>query len=491
MNVVTQDARGVVESVDVAAVNSPQQRSLYQKRQPIYPKLAHGRWRTVKWAVMAVTLAIYYLLPWVRWDRGGTAPDQAVLVDMPARRFYFFFIEIWPQEVYYLTGLLILAAMALFLVNSVMGRVWCGYTCPQTVWTDLFIMVERLVEGDRAARIRLAKAPMSPRKLGLIVAKHGIWLLIALGTGGAWVFYFADAPTLAGQLLRFEAPTVAYAAIGVLTFTTYSLGGLMREQVCTYMCPWPRIQGAMLDEHALVVRYDHARGEPRTPFRRGADWSTRGHCIDCRNCVAVCPMGIDIREGLQLECINCGLCVDACNEVMAKIDLPRGLIRYDTDDNADRRRLGQKQRFRVVRPRTVLYAGVIAVVGVIMLVALAGRSELEVNVLRDRNPIFTTLANGDIRNGYTVKILNKAHEAGRFRIGFEGLAGTGMHIVGAQAGDADVVQVPADLLGSFRVYLAAPRAALADASTDVTVRVENVATGLVSRHDTTFRGPER
>ena len=218
-----------VERSDAAAVNRKENRPLYKGREPIYPKLAHGTFRRLKWAVMAVALAVYYLTPWIRWDRGANLPDQAVLIDFPARRFYFFFIEIWPQEVYYLTGLLILASFGLFLITALAGRVWCGYACPQTVWTDLFIMVERLVEGDRAERIRLAKAPMSAGKLAKLVTKHGIWLLIAMATGGAWVFYFADAPTLLRDLVTLQALPVAYITIGVLTFTTYALGGLMRH----------------------------------------------------------------------------------------------------------------------------------------------------------------------------------------------------------------------------------------------------------------------
>ena len=229
-----------VARAEVDAVNRGEKRTLYQKRTRIYPKRARGTFRRLKWVIMGLTLSIYYLAPWIRWDRGPNTPDQAILIDIPARRFYFFFIEIWPQEVYYLTGLLILAALGLFLATSLFGRVWCGYTCPQTVWTDLFIAVERMIEGDRGARIRLDKAPWTVHKIARKVLKHVIWLVIAVLTGGAWVFYFADAPTLLGDLVTFEAPTIAYIAIAVLTFTTYTLGGHAREQVCIYMCPWPR-----------------------------------------------------------------------------------------------------------------------------------------------------------------------------------------------------------------------------------------------------------
>ncbi|HKA74595.1 MAG TPA: 4Fe-4S binding protein, partial [Xanthobacteraceae bacterium] len=241
---------------------------LYAARKKVYPQSVSGTFRNIKWALMAVCLGIYYLLPFVRWDRGPQAPNQAVLVDFPNSRFYFFFIELWPQEVYYFTGLLIVAAMALFLMNAIGGRIWCGYLCPQTVWTDLFYAVERWIEGDRRERIRKDKGRLSLRRAGEVTAKHSIWLLIAWWTGGAWVLYFADAPTLVWQLATFQAPFVAYLWIGILTFTTYTLAGFMREQVCTYMCPWPRIQAALTDEWALNVTYRYDRGEPRTSVKK-------------------------------------------------------------------------------------------------------------------------------------------------------------------------------------------------------------------------------
>ena len=308
-------AEGVIRS-DAIASNSAANRKLFKARVPIYPKETEGTYRSIKWAMMAFTLSIYYLVPWLRWDRGAGAPHQAVLVDLAHQRLYFFFIEIWPQEVYYITGLLILAAVSLFLINALFGRLWCGYSCPQTVWTDLFIWVETKIEGDRGARIRLANAPWTASKIAKRVSKHTVWLVFAVATGGAWVFYFNDAPTLLHQLVTGAASMGIYATIAALAFTTYSLGGLMREQVCTYMCPWPRIQAAMTDIEALSVTYRRDRGEPRGPHRKGESWDTRGSCIDCNQCVAVCPMGIDIRDGAQLECINCGLCIDACDDVM-------------------------------------------------------------------------------------------------------------------------------------------------------------------------------
>jgi cytochrome c oxidase accessory protein FixG len=384
---------------------------LYAARRKIYPQRVSGTYRRIKWIVLLVTLGIYYGLPFVRWDRGPNAPSQAVLVDFPGRRFYFFFIELWPQEVYYFTGLLVLAAITLFLMNAVAGRIWCGYLCPQTVWTDLFQAVERLVEGDRREHIQRDNAPWSLDRLARAGIKHFLWLMIAWWTGGAWVLYFADAPTLVKELATFQAPFIAYAWIGILTLTTYCFAGLMREQVCLYMCPWPRIQAALTDEHALNVTYRYDRGEPRTSLKKSvalrAQNQAVGDCIDCMQCVYVCPTGVDIRGGASLGCIQCGLCIDACDAVMRKIGRPERLIAYDTDLNIKRRQQGLPDQYKIVRPRTVLYAAIIAIVGFIMLYALATRTTESVAVIHDRNPVFVRLSSGAIRNGYTVRIINK------------------------------------------------------------------------------------
>jgi len=402
-------APGVVETVDVDPVNKKGHRALYKKRVKIHPKRARGVFRKFKWLIMAVTLTIYYVTPWLRWDRGPNAPDQAVLIDMPARRFYFFFIEIWPQEVFFITGLLVLSAMGLFLTAATVGRAWCGYSCPQTVWTDLFIAVERFWEGDRNARLRLDKARISLSKIGKKAGKHVSWLLIAVATGGAWVFYFADAPTLAVRLATLDAPFVAYLWVGIFAAFTYVFGGLMREQVCTYMCPWPRIQAALADEDTLIVNYNADRGEPRGSHKSGQGWEDRGDCVDCNQCVAVCPMGIDIRDGLQIECISCALCIDACNEVMTKVDRPPNLISYSTLNMSDEAARGEKPTVRLLRGRTFLYSGMIIIVAAIMVYALLSRADLGVTAEHQRSPLFTVLSDGGIRNAYTLKITNKLH----------------------------------------------------------------------------------
>jgi cytochrome c oxidase accessory protein FixG len=447
---------------------------LYKKRAPIYPKLAHGPWRTIKWAVLVATLGVYYVVPWIRWARPIGAPQQAVLVDFTGRRFYFFFIQLWPQEVYFITGLLVMAALALFLTTALFGRLWCGYACPQTVWTDLYIAVERLVEGDRNQRMKLDAAPWSPNKVARKGAKHALWLLIALVTGGAWVFYFHDAPTLWKTLWTGQAPMTAYVSAGILTFTTYMLAGTMREQVCTYMCPWPRIQGAMLDGHSLQVTYRTDRGEPRRPHKAHEGWEGRGDCIDCTQCVVVCPMGIDIRDGAQIECINCGLCIDACNEIMDKVGRPKGLIAYDTDEAVAARRCGKKPTYAFIRGRTLYYGVALALVSGLMLWGLAHRSPVALDVLRDRSPTFVILGDGSIRNGYTLKIDNRSFVRRQVQLSVAGLAGHVLKTPGQPPirGALSASVAPNEVL-SVRLFVIAPESEARARSTPVTFRLRD------------------
>ena len=474
-----------VERADVDAVNRKEERTLYKRRTRIHPKRAFGTFRRLKWIIMAVTLGIYYVTPWLRWDR-GEGPDQAVLLDLPNRKFYFFFIEVWPQEIYLLTGILIISALALFLFTSLFGRVWCGYSCPQTVWTDLFIAVERFVEGDRNARLRLDKAPWNAAKMVKKAFKHAIWLVIAVMTGGAWVFYFRDAPTLLVELATLQAPFAAVLFIGIFTFTTYALGGLMREQVCIYMCPWPRIQGAMFDEDSLLVTYREQRGEPRAAHKKGESWDGRGDCVRCRQCVAVCPMGIDIRDGPQFECIHCALCIDACNEVMAKIGRPPNLIAYETFRNLEATKTGSRAPVRIFRPRIIVYGVLLAAVSLLMLYGLASRETLTLSVLRDRNPLYVTLSDGSVRNGYTLKVINRAREARTMRIGSQGLAGVALTVLGRKGLE---VSVPADDIRSVRLFVAGP--APQSGNAPLTLTVSDTKDGRTAQAVTSFRGPER
>ena len=483
-----------IEQFDVQAVNKKENRSLYEARTKIHPKRVSGVYRKLKWGIMIFTLGIYYLTPWLRWDRGETLPDQAVLIDFPARRFYFFFIEIWPQEFFFVTGLLVMAGIGLFFTTSLAGRMWCGYSCPQTVWTDLFIYVERFIEGDRNARIKLDGESWSGGKIIKKIIKHGVWILIAMLTGGAWIFYYADAPTLAVQFVQFQAPAVAYITVAILTGTTYLLGGIAREQVCIYMCPWPRVMGAMMDEESLTVTYRDTRGEPRGSHKKGDSWEGKGDCVDCNACVAVCPMGIDIRDGSQLECTTCALCIDACNDVMDKVGRPRNLIGYAAVANKFRVERGEKIKVRWFRPRTVTYFALFCFVGAIIVYGLSTRGNLDVNVLRDRNPLFVTLSDGSIRNGYTFKVLNKAHDQRTFNISLSGLEGLSSKIIGDKdqgSGGDPLVTVSPDRLKSLRILVTAPKSSLTATSHSIAFTIRDVKTREKAQYVSVFRGPEK
>jgi cytochrome c oxidase accessory protein FixG len=466
---------------------------LYANRVKVYPKRVGGRIRTIKWSVLAFCLTVYYLAPWLRWERGPGHPSQALLIDMPARRGYFFGIEIWPQEVYYIAGLLILGAIGLFFVTSLFGRLWCGFACPQTVWTDLFMWTERLIEGDRMARIRLDQQKLGPAKLAKKAVKHLSWLVIALLTGGAWVMYFNDAPTLVVDLAHGEASATVLGFIALFTTTTYVLAGWAREQVCTYMCPWPRFQSAMVDEETLTVAYRGWRGERRGSHKKGESWTGRGDCVDCHACVVVCPTGIDIRNGSQLECIGCGLCIDACDEIMDKVGRPRGLIAFDTYVNLVARRAGTLASFRFLRPRSFIYTILLLIAGGLMLYSLATRASLALSVLPDRSPLFVTLADGSIRNAYTVKISNMRPDPRVFALRVEGPAEARMGIAGEEPNDVPAsegmpVTVKPDSVGTFRVYLHVPRGAVHTEAALAFVASQEQG-GETARHATTLRGP--
>ena len=529
----------LLEHFDVEAVNRrDKQQPLYAPRKRIHPKRAKGNFRNFKWLVMALTLGIYYLTPWIRWDRGEFAPDQAVLVDLANRRFYFFFIEIWPQEFFYVAGMLVMAGVALFLVTSTVGRAWCGYACPQTIWVDLFLIVERFFEGERNARIKLDASSWTPSKILKRCAKHFTWILIAIATGGAWIFYFADAPRLVLDFSTGEAQFVAYATVAVLASTTYIFGGLMREQVCIYMCPWPRIQAAMLDENSLTVTYNDWRGEPRSRHAKKMrkQGKSVGDCVDCNACVAVCPMGIDIRDGQQLECITCALCIDACDTVMNKLGIEKGLISYATlsgynenlmlasatpqnvqasaslhtnvqttsvkiEPTKVRDKEGalfsyfQQVNWRtILRPRTWIYIFVYLAIGLAMLAVLGLRDRLELNVLHDRNPVFVVLSDGSISNGYEVKILNMLPRPRSFKLQIAGLDNALMKIAGGEIieGDSKIFDVKPDQLLAVKIYIQVPRTSLKGTTTPFRINVsETIAQGETSYYDANFVAPSK
>jgi cytochrome c oxidase accessory protein FixG len=464
--------------------------SLYAAREPVFPRRVKGKFRSLKWVIMVVTLAIYYLTPWIRWDRGPELPDQAVLVDMAGRRFFFFWIEIWPHEFYFVAGLLIMAGLGLFLFTSALGRVWCGYACPQTVWTDLFILVERWVEGDRNARVRLWNAKWGFQKVRLRVTKWIIWALIGLATGGAWVFYFTDAPTLFWNLIHGTANPIAYTTMFILTATTFFFGGIAREQVCIYACPWPRIQAAMMDEDTITIGYRDWRGEPRKNSAEVKVGAPQGDCIDCMACVNVCPMGIDIRNGQQMECITCGLCIDACDDVMAKIGKPRGLIDYLAlkDEEAERHHQRAMPIIKhILRPRTILYTTLWSLVGFALVFALFIRSDIDLTVAPVRNPTFIVQSDGTIRNVYDVRLRNKHGEARPFGLALNTDADLAVKVEGAEG---TLVTVPADEMLLVRVYVeAAPGSAAATSDrTDFTFWVTDLNSQERASKATIFNG---
>ncbi len=427
---------------------------------------------------------------------GRTRLDRPCWSIFPARRFYFFFIEIWPQEIYYLTGLLILAAIGLFLMNAIAGRIWCGYLCPQTVWTDLFFAVERLVEGDRREHMQRDARKWGAATWARKGVKHFIWLMIAWWTGGAWVLYFADAPTLVKDLATFQAPLVAYAWIGILTFTTYTLAGHMREQVCLYMCPWPRIQAALTDEYALNVTYRYDRGEPRCSVKKAEQLRARGEpagdCVDCLQCVHVCPTGVDIRQGANLGCIQCGLCIDACDNVMQKLGRPTRLIAYDTDINVKLRSEGEQPFYKLIRMRTVLYAAIIAIAGGIMIFTLATRASEGISVIHDRNPMFVRLSDGSVRNGYTIRIVNKQLKHRDFIVSVDGLPSSLVDFVGLapRADGRLLVDVGPDQTKEVRVVVTDYSDTPPAVSTSILFRLTDVDSGEVAEMRDHFFGPE-
>ncbi|WP_370736530.1 cytochrome c oxidase accessory protein CcoG [Tropicibacter naphthalenivorans] len=462
--------------------------SLYAAREPIFPRRVSGKFRNLKWIIMIITLGIYYITPWIRWDRGPQLPDQAVLIDLTGRRFFFFWIEIWPHEFYFVAGLLIMAGLGLFLFTSALGRVWCGYACPQTVWTDLFILVERWIEGDRNARLRLHRQKkMDFRKARLRATKWVAWFLIGLATGGAWVFYFSDAPTLLRDLVTLNAHPVAYTTMLILTLTTFFFGGFAREQICIYACPWPRIQAAMMDEDTLTVGYREWRGEPRG---KGKSREGLGDCIDCNACVNVCPVGIDIRDGQQLECITCALCIDACDDMMEKIGKPRGLIDYLALSDEPREREGNAPRpvwQHIFRVRTMMYTALWSLVGIGLVFALFIRPDIEITVAPVRNPTFVTLSDGSIRNTYDVRLLNKHGDDRPFRVTLNGDEFLRVQLEGTPY---ETVTVPANETLIQKVYVIAPRGSgPAEAErTEFRFWVEDLTNGERAHKDTIFNG---
>jgi cytochrome c oxidase accessory protein FixG len=422
---------------------SDQQDSLYAVRQKVHVRAVSGLFATWRWALVWITQLIFYGLPWLVWN-----DRQAVLFHLTERKFYVFGWVFWPQDVFYLAILLIISAYALFFFTAIAGRLWCGYACPQTVYTEIFMWIEQKIEGDRNARIKLDKAPISARKIGLRAAKYGAWAALSLWTGFTFVAYFSPLD----ELLQ-AATSVAFGPwelFWILFYGafTYLFAGHLREQVCKYMCPYARFQGVMFDPDTLVITYDEERGEPRGTRKKGVDYKAqgKGDCVDCGICVQVCPTGIDIRQGLQYECIGCAACIDACDQVMDKMSYPRGLIRYSTE-NALKKHWGMKEILvHVLRPRTLVYGGILAAFTLALVWGLATRTTLRVDIIRDRAALATELADGNIENVYRLQVMNMVEMPRAFDLRVTGLEnavirGESRVEVGAATTQAVTVQV--------------------------------------------------
>ena len=381
----------------------------FAAKKKLYPQQVKGKIRSLKNWLNFFFLSIYIFLPYLRFNRQNSAPNQAILIDFKTDVIYFFFIEIWPQEIYYLAGILVLSALALFFITSLFGRVWCGYACFQTVWTDLFIAVERFWQGDRNNRILLDRHK-NFKYYQKKICTHFCWIIISLFTGLVFVSYFNDVFVLYQQIIALQLSPVVLGWIIGIGYATYLMAGFAREHVCTYMCPYARFQSAMFDNNTLIVSYQHKRGEPRQKHHQGDDFNQRGHCIDCKQCVVVCPVGIDIRDGLQMQCIACGLCIDACDNIMKKLALPTGLIRYDTLQNLNTNPdFFSVQKAKFFRPRTLYYLVIISIICTAIMFGLITKKPISVSVLQERNPLYVLLSDGSIRNTYQLNIANKSY----------------------------------------------------------------------------------
>lgn len=387
---------------------------LYEKRQKIYPREVHGLFAYLRIASVIILLGLFYGCAWLQWD-----DRQALLWDLPARKFYVFGLVFWPQDFVYLAFMLIIAGLSLFFFTALAGRLWCGYACPQTVWTETFLWIERLVEGDRSSQMRLDRAPWSLRKLGIKSLKHLLWIVFALFTGYTFAGYFTPIHDLTAKLMTFSTGPWETFWVLFYAFATYGNAGWLREQVCIYMCPYARFQGAMFDKDTLIVSYDEGRGEPRGSRNKKLDHKAHGlgDCIDCGLCVQVCPTGIDIRQGLQIECISCSACIDACNFVMDNMGYDEGLIRYTTQHDLE----GEKTR--VLRPRVYIYGAVLLALVAGLSYSIVIRVPLELDIIRDRNQLYRETNDGLIENIYTLKIMNMDNRQHQYRLRAEGING--------------------------------------------------------------------
>ena len=408
--------------------------SFFEAHKKIYPRSISGMFMNWRWAMVLLTQLLFYGLPWLEWGQ-----RQIVLFDLGARRFYLFGLVLYPQDFIYLTGLLIISALSLFLFTAVAGRLWCGFTCPQTVYTEIFMWIEHKVEGDRSARIRLDQGGWTVEKIWKKFLKQFLWVAIALWTGFTFVGYFVPIRSLGGELLDLQGSWQIFWVL-FYGFATYGNAGYMREQVCKYMCPYARFQSAMFDKDTLIVSYDAQRGEQRGPRKKDVDYKAQGlgDCIDCKLCVQVCPVGIDIRNGLQYECIGCGLCIDACNNVMDNLNYPRGLIRLTTQNAVTKGWMGKQILRRIARPRVLIYSCILLGLSIAMVVSLAIREPLKVDVIRDRASLARIVSGGKLENVYRLQVMNATEKAQTYGISVKGL--NGIEMAEGQVVDVDAAQ---------------------------------------------------
>lgn len=422
--------------------------SLYAASEKIYPREIKGRFQSLRNACVIALLGLYYVVPWIHWKG-----RQAVLFDLPARKFHIFELTLWPQDFFLLALLLILAGLSLFFFTAIAGRVWCGFACPQTVWTEAFIWMERWVEGSRAKQMKLSAMPWNATKIRKRVTKQFLWITFSLFTGLTFVGYFSPMRELVSDFFTFSIAGWSLFWVLFYGFATYGNAGFMREQVCKYMCPYARFQSAMFDKDTLIIAYDEKRGEPRSrgKKRKSESAQSSGDCIDCGLCVQVCPTGIDIRDGLQYECIACAACIDACDEVMAKVDLPPGLIRYSSESHDQGSDKTIKQI--VLRPRVIIYASLLGLVFAGFIAAIVMRSSFQVDIMRDRNAMYRWNGDSAIENSYQVRLMNKSHSAQQYTIAATGLDGATVRWGKAEA-DTLSPRVEAGDIGEFNVVVA-------------------------------------
>ena len=437
-----------IMSASAEVEDSAQFVSMYQKQPTIYPRAVKGWFANWRWVFVWLTQLLFYGLPWLQWSG-----RQAVLFDLDAQRFYIFGLLLYPQDLIFLAALLVLSALALFFFTAVAGRLWCGYTCPQTVYTEIFMWAERMIEGDRVARMRLDQQPWRWRKIWRKGAKHSAWLSIALFTGFSFVGYFTPIRELAVDLASWNLS--GWNAFWILFYgaATYGNAGFLREQMCKYMCPYARFQSALIDKDSLIITYDAKRGDPRGSRSRKADSAAHGlgDCIDCTLCVQVCPTGIDIRNGLQNECIGCAACIDVCNDVMDKMGYARGLIRYSTENGVVNGWTRLQMFKRALRPRVLIYGAVLSAASVTFAASVAMRSPFKFDVVKDRGALARVVEEGAVENVYRIQIMNRTEAPQTYRVSASGIDGLEVVAMPASAGPAAVTSTSVSLRLPFVV----------------------------------------